>query len=141
MRARFKAAAHNLAVLKHIALDLIRFDPVIRKGGINARRLMAAASAAYTEPNCPGSPDVHAIAQGGTQAVLPFVVFTGRLGRMTTAHQPGQAGQELLLISCHPGASLLFEECTTQSAKWSFWTISAKDSVSVCILLILKGIK
>jgi len=37
MRARTKAAAHNLAVLKHITLNLIRLDPVKRKGGVKAR--------------------------------------------------------------------------------------------------------
>jgi predicted transposase YbfD/YdcC len=47
MRARTKAAAHNLAVLKHITLNLIRLDPVKRKGGIKARRLIAATSDLY----------------------------------------------------------------------------------------------
>jgi predicted transposase YbfD/YdcC len=47
MRARTKAAAHNLAVLKHITLNLIRLDPIKRKGGIKARRLIAATSDAY----------------------------------------------------------------------------------------------
>jgi predicted transposase YbfD/YdcC len=47
MRARTKAAAHNLAVLKHIALNLIRIDPIKRKGGIKARRLIAATSDIY----------------------------------------------------------------------------------------------
>jgi len=47
MRARTNAAAHNLAVLKHITLNLIRLDPVKRKGGIKARRLIAATSDAY----------------------------------------------------------------------------------------------
>jgi hypothetical protein len=37
----------NLAVLKHITLNLIRLDPVKRKGGIKARRLIAATSDAY----------------------------------------------------------------------------------------------
>jgi hypothetical protein len=36
--------AHNLAALKHIALNLIRLDPMKRKGGIKARRLIAATS-------------------------------------------------------------------------------------------------
>jgi predicted transposase YbfD/YdcC len=44
MRARSGHAAHNLAVLKHITLNLIRLDPVKRKGGIKARRLIAATS-------------------------------------------------------------------------------------------------
>ena len=47
MRARTGYAAHNLAVLKHITLNLIRLDPVKRKGGIKARRLIAATSDAY----------------------------------------------------------------------------------------------
>jgi len=47
MRARTNAAAHNLAVLKHITLNLIRLDPIKRKGGIKARRLIAATSDAY----------------------------------------------------------------------------------------------
>jgi predicted transposase YbfD/YdcC len=47
MRARTKHAAHNLAVLKHITLNLIRLDPVKRKGGIKARRLIAATSDTY----------------------------------------------------------------------------------------------
>jgi len=47
MRARTGHAAHNLAVLKHITLNLIRLDPVKRKGGIKARRLIAATSYLY----------------------------------------------------------------------------------------------
>ena len=47
MRARTKAAAHNLAVLKHITLNLIRLDPINRKGGVKARRLIAATSDSY----------------------------------------------------------------------------------------------
>jgi len=47
MRARTEASAHNLAVLKHITLNLIRLAPVKRKGGIKARRLIAATSDAY----------------------------------------------------------------------------------------------
>jgi len=47
MRARTKHAAHNLAVLKHITLNLIRLDPIKRKGGIKARRLIAATSDKY----------------------------------------------------------------------------------------------
>lgn len=47
MRARSGHAAHNLAVLKHITLNLIRLDPVKRKGGIKARRLIAATSDLY----------------------------------------------------------------------------------------------
>jgi len=47
MRARTGYAAHNLATLKHITLNLIRLDPVKRKGGIKARRLIAATSDSY----------------------------------------------------------------------------------------------
>jgi len=47
MRARTGHAAHNLAVLKHITLNLIRLDPTPRKGGIKARRLIAATSDNY----------------------------------------------------------------------------------------------
>jgi predicted transposase YbfD/YdcC len=47
MRARTGHAAHNLATLKHITLNLIRLDPVKRKGGIKARRLIAATSDSY----------------------------------------------------------------------------------------------
>ena len=49
MRARTGHAAHNLAVLKHITLNLIRLDPIPRKGGIKARRLIAATSDEYRE--------------------------------------------------------------------------------------------
>jgi len=47
MRARTKYAAHNLALLKHITLNLIRLDPIQRKGGVKARRLIAATSDSY----------------------------------------------------------------------------------------------
>ncbi len=47
MRARTGHAAHNLAVLKHITLNLIRLDSNPRKGGIKARRLIAATSDLY----------------------------------------------------------------------------------------------
>ena len=47
MRARTGHAAHNLAILKHITLNLIRLDPIKRKGGIKARRLIAATSDLY----------------------------------------------------------------------------------------------
>ena len=49
MRARTKHAAHNLAILKHITLNLIRLDPIKRKGGIKARRFIAATSDSYRE--------------------------------------------------------------------------------------------
>lgn len=47
MRLRTGYAAHNLAVLKHITMNLIRLDPVPRKGGIKVRRLIAATSDNY----------------------------------------------------------------------------------------------
>jgi len=47
MRARTRAAAHNLAVLKHITLNLIRLDPVKRKESIKTRRIIAATSDRY----------------------------------------------------------------------------------------------
>lgn len=47
MRARTGHAAHNLATLKHITLNLIRLDPIKRKGGIKVRRLIAATSDTY----------------------------------------------------------------------------------------------
>ena len=39
----------SLAILKHITLNLIRLDPIKRKGGIKARRFIAATSDAYRE--------------------------------------------------------------------------------------------
>jgi predicted transposase YbfD/YdcC len=47
MRARTGNAAHNFAVMRHVALNLIRLDPVKRKGGLKVRRLIAATSDAY----------------------------------------------------------------------------------------------
>lgn len=47
MRARTRHAAHNLAVLKRITMNLIRLDPIPRKGGIKARRLIASTSDDY----------------------------------------------------------------------------------------------
>jgi len=47
MRARTGHAAHNLAVVKQLTLNLIRLDPSPRKGGIKARRLIAATSDSY----------------------------------------------------------------------------------------------
>lgn len=49
MRARTGYAAHNLAILKHLTLNLIRLDPIKRKGGIKARRFIAATSDSYRE--------------------------------------------------------------------------------------------
>ena len=47
MRTRSGHAAHNLAILKHITLNLIRLDPIKRQGGIKARRFVAATSDRY----------------------------------------------------------------------------------------------
>ena len=47
MRVRTQHAAHNLAVLKHITLNLIRLSTIEQKGGIKARRLIAASSDQY----------------------------------------------------------------------------------------------
>jgi predicted transposase YbfD/YdcC len=47
MRARTQYAAHNMAVLKHITMNLIRLDPVPRKGGIKMRQLIASTSDQY----------------------------------------------------------------------------------------------
>jgi predicted transposase YbfD/YdcC len=47
MRARTGQAAHNLTILKQITLNLIRLHPGKRKGGIKARRLIAATSDRY----------------------------------------------------------------------------------------------
>jgi predicted transposase YbfD/YdcC len=47
MRARTGHAAQNFAVLRHIALNLIRLAPVKRKGGLKVRRLIAATSDSY----------------------------------------------------------------------------------------------
>ena len=47
MRARTGNAAHNFAVMRHFALNLIRLDPIKRKGGLKVRRLIAATSDSY----------------------------------------------------------------------------------------------
>jgi predicted transposase YbfD/YdcC len=47
MRARTGHPARSLATLKHMTLNLILMDPVKRKGGIKARRLIAATSDNY----------------------------------------------------------------------------------------------
>lgn len=47
MRARTGNAAHNFAVMRHFALNLIRLDPVKRKVGIKVRHLIAATSDSY----------------------------------------------------------------------------------------------
>jgi hypothetical protein len=46
MRARTKAA-HNLAMLKRLILNLIWIDPIKRKRGVRSRRLSAATSDLY----------------------------------------------------------------------------------------------
>jgi predicted transposase YbfD/YdcC len=47
MRARTAHAAHNLAILKRLTLNLIRLDPVTRKGSFKTRRIIAATSDEY----------------------------------------------------------------------------------------------
>jgi len=47
MRVRTGHAAHNFAVMRHCALNLIRLDPSKRKGGLKVRRLIAATSDNY----------------------------------------------------------------------------------------------
>jgi predicted transposase YbfD/YdcC len=47
MRARTDNAAHNFAVMRHFALNLIRLAPAKRKGGLKVQRLIAATSDAY----------------------------------------------------------------------------------------------
>lgn len=47
MRLRTQHAAHNLALLKQLALNLFRLDSTKRRGGIKARRLLAASSDLY----------------------------------------------------------------------------------------------
>lgn len=47
MRSRTEAAAHHLAVLKDITLNLMRLDPFNRKGAVKTRRTIAAAFDRY----------------------------------------------------------------------------------------------
>ena len=47
MRARTDNAAHNLAVMRHFALNLLRLTPSKRKGGLKVQRLIAATSDSY----------------------------------------------------------------------------------------------
>lgn len=47
MRARTDNAAHNFAVMRHFALNLIRLAPAKRKGGLKVQRLIAATSDTY----------------------------------------------------------------------------------------------
>ena len=47
MRARTDNAAHNFAVMRHFALNLVRLAPAKRKGGLKVQRLIAATSDAY----------------------------------------------------------------------------------------------
>ncbi len=69
MRARTGHAAHNLAVLEHMTLNLIRLDPLKRKDGIKRRAASKPADSApppLTPPALSFSVwhDVHAIALG-----------------------------------------------------------------------------
>ena len=47
MRARTGHAAHNLAILKRLTLNLIRLDPAKRKGSFKTKRIIAATSDEY----------------------------------------------------------------------------------------------
>lgn len=47
MRTRTGHAAHNVAVLRHLALKLIRLAPVPRKGGLKIKRLIAITADPY----------------------------------------------------------------------------------------------
>lgn len=47
LRARTDNAAHNFAVVRYFALNLVRLAPVKRKGGIKVRRLIAATPDSY----------------------------------------------------------------------------------------------
>lgn len=47
MRARTAHAGHNLAILKRLTLNLIRLDPVPRKGSFKVKRVIAASSDEY----------------------------------------------------------------------------------------------
>jgi hypothetical protein len=64
MRARTKAAAQNLAVLKHITFNLIRLDPIKRTGGSkpgdSSPPLPIPIALSYSD-----SDNVHAIAPEG----------------------------------------------------------------------------
>lgn len=45
--ARTAHAAHNLATLKRLTLNLLRLDPSQRKGSLKTRRLIASTSDGY----------------------------------------------------------------------------------------------
>lgn len=47
MRARTENAAHNFAVMRHFAMNMIRLSPVEKKGGMKVKRLIAATSDEY----------------------------------------------------------------------------------------------
>jgi predicted transposase YbfD/YdcC len=47
MRARTAHAGHNLAILKRLTLNLIRLDPLPRKGSLKTKRIIAATSDEY----------------------------------------------------------------------------------------------
>jgi predicted transposase YbfD/YdcC len=49
MRARTDHAAHNLAVLRQLVLNLIRHSPAKRKGSLKTQRLLASSSPQYRE--------------------------------------------------------------------------------------------
>ncbi len=47
MRARTDHAGHNMALLKQLALNLLRTDPTARQGSLKTKRLIAATSDTY----------------------------------------------------------------------------------------------
>ncbi len=47
MRASLGHAAHNSAVLRHIALNLLQIDPTKRKASLKVQRLLAASTDDY----------------------------------------------------------------------------------------------
>ena len=62
MRARTGHAAHNFAVLRHFALNLIRLAPVQRKGGLKVKRFIAPPPPTPIAPRSSGLHEIHAIA-------------------------------------------------------------------------------
>ena len=47
MRARTQHDAHNFAVMRHLAMNMIWLAPVKKKGGMKVKRLIAATSDEY----------------------------------------------------------------------------------------------
>tara|TARA_R110001583_G_scaffold124068_1_gene275520 strand:+ start:10559 stop:10810 length:252 start_codon:yes stop_codon:yes gene_type:complete len=47
MRARTAYAGHNMTILKRLTLNLIRLDPVKRRGSFKTKRTLVASSDQY----------------------------------------------------------------------------------------------